>query len=103
VYAGFALAACLGRLLQNRRGPLRIMLAGIGSAVIFFVLSNLGAWASGMYPPTWEGLVACYGAALPFFRYTLCGDLIYAAALFGSFELVRYRLPQRYWGGRAVA
>src|SRR6056297_407320 len=103
VYAGFGLAACLGRLLQQQRGPLRIAAAACGSSVIFFAISNFGVWASGMYPANWEGLVACYAAAIPFFGYTLAGDLIYGAALFGSFEWVRYRLPQHYWGGRAVA
>ncbi len=102
VYGGFALAASLGRLLQRQRGPFRVAAAACGSAVIFFLLSNLGVWASGMYPATWEGLVACYTAALPFFRYTLAGDLVYTGVLFGAFEMVRLQLPQRLWGGKAI-
>jgi hypothetical protein len=44
-----------------------------------------------MYPMTWGGLLACYVAALPFFRNTLLGDLGYAALMFGSY----YWLEQR--------
>jgi hypothetical protein len=102
VYGGFALAASLGRLLQQRRGPFRVAAAACGSAAIFFVFSNLGVWASGMYPMTGEGLAACYTAALPFFRYTLAGDLVYSGVLFGAFELVRLQLPQQVWGGKAI-
>lgn len=102
VYLGFAAAAYLGRLLQNDRGPLRIAAAATGGSVIFFLLSNFGAWASGMYPMTVDGLIACYTAALPFFRYTLGGDLLYAGLLFGAFEAARVTIPRPYWGGREV-
>ncbi|QDS95688.1 hypothetical protein FF011L_44880 [Roseimaritima multifibrata] len=103
VYAGFAVAAMLGRLLRDRQTPLRIGMAALASSVVFFLCSNLGVWASGMYPPSWEGLVACYTAAVPFFRYTVMGDLIYSGALFGAFALVRMKMPQRYWGMRSLA
>ena len=61
---------------------------------LFFLMSNFGVWTTGlMYPLTVQGLIACYTAALPFFLNTLAGDLLYSSALFGSFELVRYRFP----------
>jgi hypothetical protein len=62
--------------------------------VLFFVVTNFGAWATGMlYPLTWEGLVACYVAAIPFFGNTLAGDLVYTGLLFGAFALAE-RLPR---------
>ena len=36
--------------------------------------------------PTAGGLMACYIAGLEFFRYTLVGDLAFAAAAFGAYE-----------------
>ena len=48
---------------------------------------------SDLYPRTMEGLVACYVAAIPFFRNTLVGDLLYAGALFGGFALAERRFP----------
>jgi len=34
-------------------------------------------WLIG-YPKTLEGLITCYIAAIPFFGYTLAGDLFYS-------------------------
>jgi len=60
----------------------------IGSAVIFFVVSNFGVWLQGhMYPLTWAGLVHCYELALPFFRNTFYGDFLYSWVLFGVYAL----------------
>jgi hypothetical protein len=41
-----------------------------------------------MYPKTAAGLLACYIAAIPFFRNMLVGDLLYTAILFGGFRLL---------------
>lgn len=45
---------------------LRISGAMIG-ATIFFVFSNFGVWLMGSYGYTFEGLLACYILAIPFF------------------------------------
>lgn len=94
VYASFALTVCLGLLLRNHRVPWAIGATALASAVIFFVLSNFGVWLNGgMYPLTAEGLVACYIAAIPFFRNMVWGNLVYVTVLFGSFELAMRFLP----------
>lgn len=46
-----------------------------------------------MYPKTWDGLAACYIAAIPFFHNTLLGDAVYTTVLFGSLALVEKGLP----------
>jgi hypothetical protein len=59
-------------------------------SLIFFAVTNLGVWAfSGMYPLTFDGLMACYVAALPFLQHTVVGDLLWAVALFGGAWLVK--------------
>ena len=42
-----------------------------------------------MYTKTSFGLLACFTAALPFFRNTMVGDMFYSAVFFGGYELVR--------------
>lgn len=84
VYAGVAASGLIGRALRNRQSVLRIAASSLACSAIFFLLSNLGVWASGAYAPGLAGLVACYAAALPFFGYTLAGDLFYSALTFGS-------------------
>ena len=55
----------------------------------FFFFANLGTWATeNLYPHTVEGLLACFVAGLPFYSYTLLGDLGYSAVLFGLHALL---------------
>ena len=70
-----------------------IALATWAGSTLFFLVSNLGVWLEGLlYPRTAEGLVACYVAAIPFYRNQLVGDLAYSALLFGGFAvLCRWR------------
>ncbi|MCB9637946.1 MAG: hypothetical protein H6727_03465 [Myxococcales bacterium] len=69
-------------------GVARVAGAALAGSVAFFLLSNLAVWGfSATYPHTTEGLVACYVAALPFFHYTLLGDLAYTTVLFGGYAM----------------
>ena len=47
---------------------------------------NLGVWLGGWYPMTGAGLLTCYTNAIPFFGYTISGDLVFTAILFGSWS-----------------
>ncbi len=66
----------------------------LGASVLFFLTTNFGSWLwFNMYEHTWAGLVQCYAMAIPFFRYTLCGDLFFAVVLFGGYAVaVQFRL-----------
>ena len=92
VYGAFALIVCLGILLRRRLSPAAIGGAALSSAVVFFILTNFAVWATGgLYPTTLAGLGHCYIAAIPFFRNTLAGDLVYSALLFGGMALAEKR------------
>lgn len=98
-YGAFALVVLLGHwLLSKRRSALRIAGCSVTASTLFFVVSNFGVWASGqLYPQTWQGLVACYTAALPFYGNNLIGDLFYCTLLFGGFALAG-----RHWSRLAA-
>lgn len=89
VYLGFALVVLTGTFFKNKISPLPLAGAGILSSVIFFIVSNFGVWITGQYPQTVDGLITCYVAAIPFFHYSVLGDLFFIAALFGGYEFVR--------------
>ena len=92
VYASFALVVCIGLWLQKNRSALPIAGAALASSVLFFLLTNFGVWAFGsLYPMTLDGLIACYVAAIPFFRNMLLGDVLYTVLLFGGFALLERR------------
>ena len=92
VYVSFALIVEIGRWLRSRRQPVLIAAAALASSMLFFILTNFGVWVSGhLYPKTWAGLTTCYTAAVPFFRNSLEGDLLYTLILFGGFALMERR------------
>jgi len=61
---------------------------GLASSVLFFLITNFGSWLwFNMYEHSVSGLVQCYVMAIPFFRYTLCGDLFFAVVLFSGYAV----------------
>ena len=58
----------------------------IVAPVIFFTITNLGVWTSGYYGLTFEGLIACYIAAIPFFHMTLLGTVVYTLLFYGIYK-----------------
>ena len=64
----------------NRSILLRLFGALTG-AVIFFILSNFGVWASGSYGYTLNGFISCYLLAIPFFGYSLISTLIFSVII----------------------
>ncbi|AXJ00223.1 hypothetical protein CYPRO_0946 [Cyclonatronum proteinivorum] len=94
VYASFGIIVGLGILLGKEINPMRVAGASIAGSVIFYLITNFGVWlVSPYYPFTLEGLIASYTLAIPFFHYTLIGDLLFTTAMFGSFELLRRNVP----------
>jgi len=94
VYISFVMTVCLGFLIRRRLTPLVVGGAALVGSVLFFIITNFGAWLiSGLYPKTLVGLFSCYVAAIPFFRNTLAGDMVYTFVLFGGFALAQWYLP----------
>jgi hypothetical protein len=90
VYGSFVLIGIIGLWLRNHKKPLLILGGTLASSIFFFVITNFGVWMTpgSIYPNTWGGLVECYVAAIPFFRNSLGGDVIFVAAMFGLYELL---------------
>ena len=96
VYLAFIAVIFMGtRTLRSVKVP-RVLGSAVLAAVVFFVVTNFAVWATGsvLYPKTPSGLLACYGAALPFFWNTVAGNLFFGAILFGGYEFVARRLVQ---------
>ena len=94
-YAAFVLIVLLGSLTLKKLSVKNLLFTSLSASVLFFVVSNFGVWISGtLYPLSAQGLFACYTAAIPFFRNTLTGDLVYSFAVFYGFAFAQSRLPQ---------
>ena len=82
--AWYAAICLLGSGLRENRHPLRILGAALTVSISFFLVSNFAVWAVwNMYPRTLAGLVQCYSAAVPFFRFQPYADGLFTAAIFG--------------------
>jgi hypothetical protein len=93
VYVSFILSVLMGFWIQNKPSVGRVIAGGLGSTTLFFLVTNFGVWMEGFYGHTFQGLINCYVAAIPFHRNTLMGDVVYITAMFGSFELIKAKLP----------
>jgi hypothetical protein len=88
----YAAAMALGNILLRERTTFPRVAAGVVlGPTSFFLMSNFGVWAvSGMYPRTFDGLIACYVAGIPFsYRNDLISTAIVAGLAFGVPVLVR--------------
>ena len=88
IYASYALNVAIGRLLRPRSVILWAIPASLLTATQFFLVTNFAVWLGGdgmQYPLTFAGLLDCYAAGLPFFKY---GDLIYTVLFFGMHAAV---------------
>jgi hypothetical protein len=87
-WGAFILIGFIGMWLKERKTPGKILGATLFSALLFFVITNFGVWLA-WYPHTLEGVTTCFIKAIPFFRNTIIGNVVFAAVLFGAYELAR--------------
>lgn len=96
VYGSLLIGCLVGRYYVRQNGAgqtakfsaLRTGAAALMMSCLFFVVTNFAVWACGAwYPLSTDGLVSCFTNAVPFFKYTLAGDLFFAAAIFGCYGL----------------
>jgi hypothetical protein len=87
-----AAMAWIGSFLRENLSPLRFAGCAISASTAYFMISNFGVWIGwGMYPHTWQGFVACYVAALPYYRTSSLSTLVGGAVLCWGSEFLRRR------------
>ena len=94
VYGCVVLTTVMGLGLRGKVGGARVLGYSLAGSVLFFLVTNFGAWLGDpMYPKNAAGLVAAYAAGIPFFQWSVLGTLFYSAILFGGFAALRSQLP----------
>lgn len=95
-WGAFALTGLLAWWIRRQPTALRILTGALTGSVLFFALTNFGVWLTGeLYPQTLVGLHECYVAAIPFFRNTVVGDVLYTTLFFGGYAIAtRHRVLQ---------
>ena len=94
-YSVYFLIIILGiYLFNNKINSNKVLLGALMSSFMFFIISNFGVWFSGvMYSKDLTGLISCYVAAIPFYKWTMLGDIFYSVILFGGFYLIQKKFP----------
>ena len=98
VYGSFLLVALIGIWLKSHKSFKNILTACLSSSILFFLVTNFGVWAQGMYARDITGLWESYVMGIPFFKNTVLGDLFYVGLFFGSFEAVLSLLKEKSYG-----
>ena len=80
--------ALLGYSFLKKVSAPRVLVGGLLSAIIFFIITNFGSWLDMAlpYPRTLAGLGESYLAALPFFRTSLISTIVSSVFVFGLVE-----------------
>lgn len=87
VYFSFLLNVLIGRWIAKNQSANRILTGSLFASLQFFAITNFGVWASGMYSRGFDGLLQSYAMGLPFFKWTILGDLFYTGIFFGTYQL----------------
>lgn len=101
IWVCFLAYVVLGWALRRTESPVRIGAAAVAASLVFFVVTNFLSWLGQSLPYGYSlsGLADCYVAAIPFYRGTLAGDLIFTAGLFGAHAV----LSRAYFPAERVA
>jgi hypothetical protein len=92
--AAFVSIAMIGWVLQKRFSIGRLAFACLAAPTAFYVISDFGVWLES-YPHTWQGLVACYVAAIPFQGRITLSTVLFSVILFGAQQIYASRVERR--------
>jgi len=82
-FISIGIIVLIGGLIKRSK-LVQLITASISSSVIFFTITNFSSWLElPMYPKNLVGLAESYIAGIPFFPFTLFGDLVFTLCLFG--------------------
>jgi hypothetical protein len=87
----------------NKYNVTHIIVGSLAGVVFFFITSNLFNWIGGgldinnqPYPKTFDGLINCFAAGLPFLRGSLFATLVFNGVFFGAYWLYhRYAIKSK--------
>ena len=75
---------CRARSFRRSGQTAVVMSSAVLMSVLFFVTTNLVVWTQ-WYDFSWQGLVMCFVAALPFFKFTLLGNVLFTMGGLASY------------------
>jgi len=86
IYSAFILMAVMAHFSITSFKALPIIGTALSGSVLFFALTNFGAWmGSPIYSQDVSGLMFAYEAGLPFLLNSMIANILFSGVLFGSY------------------
>jgi hypothetical protein len=94
-YAILVLCTLMGLLLQGKTYR-NLVIGAIAAPTLFFLVSNFNVWISQevLYAQDFNGLMACYTAALPFYKNALIATVVFLPVILFTYNYMMARKPQ---------
>lgn len=90
VYGSYLLIALIGNYLHQNFSYKNLFISTLSSSLLFFIVTNFGVWlVDHLYTKDLQGFVACYVAAIPFYKISLLGDIMYAPLFFMGYQYLK--------------
>lgn len=92
VYGSFLISGAIGYFLRKHKTFGVLTLGSLASSTVFFLITNTGVWLttpSFVYAKSLSGYMHCLAMGIPFFRYTILGDLLYLGTFCLTYILVK--------------
>lgn len=90
-YLLFASVVVFGFLIK-KINVVNVLVMSLIAPTYYFLVSNFLTWAGvGQhveYSKTWNGLMTCYGAGIPFYKGSLMATVVFSALLFGAWKWI---------------
>ena len=101
-YILFGAVTIIGFIIR-KENLLHIAAGSVLGATFYFVASNFVVWIGGglgldnlPYAKTWDGLMTCLAAGIPFYKGSLFATLFFSAIFFGGYFLInKYTVRDR--------
>ena len=101
-WGSVVLITWIGMKVRDNKSLASILTSNLAGAVLFFIITNLGAWPT-LYPMTWQGLTDCFVMAIPFFRNTFYSTILYSVIFFGAYEFIAVRVKRTRWASALLS
>lgn len=93
-YGALVSATALGVTMKQPK-PLATIGYLLGASTLFFIVSNFGYFIHGWNGYSFAGFTRTYIDAIPFYKYTLLGDLVGGVVLFGGYFMAQHMLVSK--------
>jgi hypothetical protein len=97
VYLSYFILVFIGSSLKSTNNNfLKTIGYTLAGSIAFFLITNFGVWVQGsLYALNIEGFISCYVNAIPFFRNTLIGDLLFATSFYLIIQTAYRLVPSK--------